>query len=74
MNRDRIWGNWKQFSGKAKLCWGKFAGDPGTAAAGTRDLLAGKHQEQRGVSKQEADRQIEEFMSRNRDWWDLSGR
>jgi hypothetical protein len=27
-----------------------------------------------GISKQEAARQLEDFMSRNRNWWDLSRR
>lgn len=74
MNRDRSYGIWKQLCGRLRQQWGKLAGDSLAIAAGSRELLAGKHQEQRGNSKQEADRQLEDFMSRNRNWWDLSGR
>ncbi|HLX80638.1 MAG TPA: CsbD family protein [Burkholderiales bacterium] len=74
MNRDRLGGIWKQFSGKAKQHWGALTGDPLAVAAGDRDRIFGRVQEQRGISKQEADRELEDFMSRNRDWWDLSGR
>ena len=71
MNRDRFHGIWKQFSGKAQQQWGTLTGEPLAVAAGTRERLAGRIQEQRGIAKQEADRQLEDFMSRNRKWWDL---
>ena len=72
MNRDRFRGIWKQFSGKVKERWGRLTDDPLALAAGTRDRLAGRIQEQHGLSKQEADRQLEDFMTRNRNWCDLS--
>lgn len=74
MNRDRLYGIWKQFTGKVKEQWGTLTGDPVAAAAGRRDRLLGRIQEQRGISKQEADRQLSDFMRRNRNWWDLSRR
>ena len=74
MNRDRLGGNWKQFSGRVKQQWGALTGDPLAAAAGTRDRILGGIQEQRGISRQEADRQLEDFMNRNRNWWHLTGR
>ena len=72
MNRDRWLGVWKQFMGKAKEHWGTLAGDPFAIDAGVRDQLLGKIQEQRGASKEEADRQLTDFMKRNRSWSDLS--
>jgi len=74
MNRDRLQGIWQQFRGKVKEHWGTLTGDPLAVAAGTRKRLLGRIQEQRGVSKQEADRQLSDFMRRNRNWWDLSRR
>jgi uncharacterized protein YjbJ (UPF0337 family) len=74
MNRDRIQGICRQFGGKLKEHWGTLTDDPLAAAAGRRDRLAGRIQEQRGISKQEAARQLEDFMSRNRNWRDLSRR
>ena len=72
MNRDRWLGIWKQCMGKAKEQWGTFADDPFAIDAGVRDQLLGKIQEQRGASKEEADRQLTEFIKRNRSWSDLS--
>lgn len=74
MNRDRFHGIWMQFSVKVKEQWGTLTDDPLALAAGTRDRLAGRIQVQRGISKQEADRQLEDFMSRNRNWRNLSRR
>jgi uncharacterized protein YjbJ (UPF0337 family) len=72
MNRDRLLGIWKQFTGKAKERWGTLTGDPHAIDAGARDQLVGKIQEQRGASKEEADRQLTDFIKRNRNWSDLS--
>jgi uncharacterized protein YjbJ (UPF0337 family) len=74
MNRDRLQGICLQFSGRLKEHWGKLNEDPRAVAAGTRDQLAGRIQEQRGLSRQDADRQLEDFMRRNRNWWNLTGR
>ena len=74
MNRDRLLGIWKQFRGKAQERWGTLTGDPLAIDAGAGDQLLGRIQEQRGASKEEADRQLTDFMKRNRDWSDLSRR
>ena len=74
MNRDRLLGIWKQFSGKAKEQWGTVTGDSFAIDAGVRNQLLGKIQEQRGASKEEADRQLRDFMKRYRNWSDLSRR
>lgn len=41
MNWDRIKGNWKQITGKAKEQWGKLTDDDLEVVAGHRDQLAG---------------------------------
>ena len=74
MNQDRIQGICMQFIGMLKEFWGRLAGNASTITAGTNDRYAGRILEQRGIAAQEADRQLEEFMRRNRNWWDLSGR
>ena len=61
MNWDRIEGNWKQFSGKVRQQWGKLTDDDLDVIDGRREELAGRIQEVYGVSKDEADRQIETF-------------
>jgi uncharacterized protein YjbJ (UPF0337 family) len=61
MNWDRIEGNWKQLSGKVRQQWGKLTDDDLDVIDGRRDELAGRIQEVYGVTKDEADRQIERF-------------
>jgi uncharacterized protein YjbJ (UPF0337 family) len=72
MNRDQWQGIWKQFSGVVKQAWGTLCGEPHAVAAGTRDRVAGRILIQRGVSKRDGERQLADFMRRNRDWSDLS--
>ncbi|MCW7541153.1 CsbD family protein [Aquabacterium sp. A7-Y] len=53
MNWDRIEGNWKQATGRAKEQWGKLTDDDLYAVAGRRDH---KIQERYGVARDEAER------------------
>jgi uncharacterized protein YjbJ (UPF0337 family) len=64
MNWDRIEGNWKQFKGKAKEQWGKLTDDDVDVIQGRRDQLVGKVQEKYGVAREEAERQVAEFLVR----------
>lgn len=67
MNWDRIEGNWKQIKGKAKVQWGKLTDDDFDVIAGKRDQLVGKIQESYGVSKDEAEKQVDTFGDAFRD-------
>jgi len=62
MNWDQIEGKWKQYSGKAKEKWGKLTNDDLDVIRGRRDQLIGKIQERYGIIKQEAEKQVDEFM------------
>ncbi len=64
MNWDRIEGNWKQFTGKAKQQWGKLTDDDLTVVEGRRVELVGKIQERYGIAKDEAERQVKEWADR----------
>jgi len=66
MNRDRFAGGWKQLSGKVKERWGILINDPRCESTGRRDQLAGRIQERSGISKEEAARQLRDFLDRNR--------
>lgn len=74
MNQDRINGLCLKFSGTLRQCWGRLADDPQAVAAGKSERIAGRILEQRGSAAAEADRQLAEFMRRNRNWSDLSRR
>lgn len=69
MNWDRIQGNWKQVTGKAKTQWGKLTDDDLDVIAGQRDQLAGKIQERYGIAKEEAEKQLDEWQSKANDSW-----
>jgi uncharacterized protein YjbJ (UPF0337 family) len=61
MNWDRIEGNWKQFKGKAREKWGQLTDSDWQQIAGKRDQLVGRIQERYGISKDEAQRQADEW-------------
>jgi uncharacterized protein YjbJ (UPF0337 family) len=63
MNWDRIKGNWKQFTGKAKEKWGDLTDDDFDRIEGQRDQLVGRIQEQYGITRDEADRQVRDWES-----------
>jgi len=58
MNWDRIEGDWKQFKGRILQKWGKLTDDQLDVIAGKRDRLGGKIQEAYGISKDEAEKQL----------------
>lgn len=61
MNWDKISGNWKQFKGTVKEQWGKLTDDKLEIIAGQRDKLLGHIQEEYGISKDEAEKQLQAF-------------
>ena len=74
MNLDRLLGTWQQLRGRVIEQWGTLTGDPYAIAAGARERLLGEIREQNGASKEEASRQLADFVRRNRKWSDLSRR
>jgi len=67
MNWDVIGGNWKQVKGKIKQQWGKLTNDQLDIVSGKRDELVGQIQECYGVAMDEAELQVSEWESRNRE-------
>jgi uncharacterized protein YjbJ (UPF0337 family) len=61
MNWDQVAGNWKQFVGKAKVKWGQLTDSDWIQIEGHRDQLIGKIEERYGVTREDAERQLEEF-------------
>ena len=61
-NWDEIAGNWKQFTGKARQQWGKLTDDDLEVARGQREELVGKIQERYGITKEEANRQVDAWI------------
>ncbi|GAB1470723.1 CsbD family protein [Chloroflexota bacterium] len=62
MNNDILAGKWKQLSGKIRERWGNLTNDELDQIAGVRDQLVGKIQEKYGYAREEAERQLDEFL------------
>ena len=63
MNWDIIEGKWSQLKGQAKIKWGELTDDDLEIAAGKSEELAGRIQERYGKSKEEAEREVEEWSA-----------
>jgi len=63
MNWDEIAGNWKQLTGKVQQQWGKLTNDDLDVIDGKREELIGKVQARYGVSKEEAEKQVNDFSN-----------
>jgi uncharacterized protein YjbJ (UPF0337 family) len=61
MNWDQVEGNWKQIKGKAREKWGKLTDNDWEQVAGKRDQLIGRIQERYGISREDAQRQADEW-------------
>ena len=65
MNSDQLQGKWKQLKGSVKERWGKLTDDDVNVINGQNDQLVGKIQEKYGIAKEEAQRQVEDWMRVN---------
>lgn len=62
MNWDQIQGNWKQFKGQAQSKWGELTDDELDQVEGDREALEGKIQAKYGKSKEEAKKEVNDFI------------
>jgi uncharacterized protein YjbJ (UPF0337 family) len=62
MNWDQIQGKWKQLKGTARQKWAKLTDDDLEYIAGNREHFAGRLQERYGIAKEEAERQLDEWV------------
>lgn len=66
MNSDIIAGNWKETKGKVKQQWGKLTNDRLDVIDGKREELTGEIQKAYGISRDEAEQQVQDFERRSR--------
>ena len=64
MNVDTLKGQWKQLKGKAQRQWGKLTDDELDQIEGDRDVLIGKVQERYGRTREQAQREVDDWMGR----------
>ncbi|HLH17130.1 MAG TPA: CsbD family protein [Bryobacteraceae bacterium] len=61
MNADIFQGQWKQMKGRMKEKWGRLTDSDWSQIEGRRDQFIGKLQERYGYSKEQAERELEEW-------------
>ena len=62
MNWERISGNWKQFKGHVREKWGFLTDDEVDKIAGKRDILVGKIVDHYGMTKERAEKAVDDFL------------
>lgn len=68
MNKDIIKGKWKEIKGKVKQQWGELTDDEISQMNGNYEELEGALQKRYGYAKDRAEREIENFVDKNK--WD----
>lgn len=61
MNWDQIKGKWNQLKGEVKHQWADLTDDDIVAIEGSRDKLVGRLQELRGYTKEQAEREVDNW-------------
>lgn len=61
INWEQIHGNWDQFKGEVKARWGKLTDDDLSVIDGEREKLVGRLEELYGITKEEAEKQVDEM-------------
>jgi uncharacterized protein YjbJ (UPF0337 family) len=67
MNEDILKGKWRQFKGEVKSRWGKLTDDDVDRVEGDAEKLIGRVQERYGYQRDEAQREVDDFFSTNKD-------
>jgi uncharacterized protein YjbJ (UPF0337 family) len=62
MNEDTLKGQWTQVKGRVREQWGKLTNDDLDQIQGRAEQLIGKVQERYGIQRDEAKRQVDDFM------------
>jgi len=62
MNWDQIEGQWKQLGSQLKSKWAKLTDDDVKNLSAKKDELVGKIQERYGVLKDEAEKQVDQWI------------
>lgn len=64
MNWDRVQGEWTQMKAQVKSKWAKLTDDDMKTMEAKKDALVGKIQERYGVLRDEAERQVDEWIAK----------
>lgn len=64
MTADQLKGKWRQLTGEVKRQWGKLTDDDVATVDGDREKLVGKIQERHGKSKDEAEKEVNDWIEK----------
>ena len=64
MNSDVFQGKWRQLKGEVKSQWGKLTDDDLDRVEGDAEKLIGRVQERYGYARQDAEREVNDFIER----------
>ena len=67
MNEDILKGKWRQIKGEVKSRWGKLTDDDMDRVEGDAEKLIGKVQERYGYQRDEAKREVDDFVRTHKD-------
>lgn len=67
MDESILKGKWRQLKGELKSQWGKLTDDDLDRAEGDAEKLIGRVQERYGYQRDEAKREVDDFVRRHRD-------
>ncbi len=62
LNQDVLEGKWKEWRGMVKERWAKLTDDDMNRINGKRDQLLGKLQQRYGYAKEQAEREVDQFI------------
>jgi uncharacterized protein YjbJ (UPF0337 family) len=62
INSDVLKGKWQQLKGEARIQWGRLTDDDLDQVQGNLEKLAGKLQERYGYARQDAQREVDDFV------------
>lgn len=68
MNWDQVKGNWNEFKGEIKERWGRLTDDDLDVIEGKRDQLIGQLQKRYGIEKEEAEKELQEYLNGDRSY------
>lgn len=65
MNNETLKGEWNQLKGSVKQKWADLTDDDLTHIEGSRDKLVGRLQERSGRTKEEVEREVDDWRREN---------
>lgn len=63
MNKDILAGKWEQLKGKARTQWARLTNDDVDMVKGDAQTLAGRLQERYGWAREQAEREITDWLA-----------